>query len=43
MPERGIKESGIISNFDESGKGHKRKGAEKERGRNGKGPKQKVA
>jgi hypothetical protein len=36
MPERGIKESGIISNFQQSGKGHKRKGAETERGQNGK-------
>jgi DNA topoisomerase VI subunit B len=42
-PERGIKESGIISNFQQSGKGHKRKGTKTERGQNGKGLKRKVA
>jgi hypothetical protein len=38
-PERGLKESGIIGNFHQSGKGHKganRKEAKKERGRIGK-------
>jgi hypothetical protein len=30
-PEAGIKESGIIYYFHQSGKGHKRKGAETER------------
>jgi hypothetical protein len=34
--EVGIKESGIISIFHQSGKGHKQNGAETERGRNGK-------
>jgi hypothetical protein len=34
--EVGIKEFGIISIFHQSGKGHKRNGAETERGRNGK-------
>jgi hypothetical protein len=34
--EVGIKESGIICIFHQSGKGHKRKGAETEKGRNGK-------
>jgi hypothetical protein len=35
-PEVGIKESGIIYYFHQSGKEHKRKGAETARGRNGK-------
>jgi hypothetical protein len=43
MPEVGIKESGIIYYFQPSGKGHKRKGAETERGRFGKGQKRKEA
>jgi hypothetical protein len=34
--EVGIKESGIIGIFHQTGKGHKRKGAETERGQNGK-------
>jgi hypothetical protein len=34
--EVGIKESGIICIFHQSGKGHKRKGVQMERGRNGK-------